>query len=481
MSILRSNIGLIILATLYIALSGYFIWEDQAYFALASVGLLFAYFAVFNTEYSFLSLAFLTPLSINIEEYTDGFGLFLPTEPILFGLLILIVFKELKRPFIPKHVWHHPIVIAVGLYLVWLSMSTISSSDPVASLKSILAKLWFLAPLLLIGPIVFSKRINIKAFLWLFLVGMVVAILYTVLHHAMFSFGEKEGHWVMWPFFKDHTIYGAMVAFTLLVALGLYFSKKHPPLTQLVLLIMILIVLVGLYFSYTRAAWLSVVGALLIGVVIKLKIKFKWLLGVGVFAGLVLFFSWDQIQMEMARNTSEHTTEDFGKRIQSAANVTTDASNLERLNRWSCAISMFKERPIMGFGPGTYAFEYARFQQPENLTIISTNFGDAGNAHSEYLGALAETGALGLVFFLLILIAVFYKGVMLYIKIPEGDKEMKMLIFFLVLALSSYFIHGLLNNYLDTDKASVPIWGICAIFIAVENSLKNKISLLKEA
>ena len=109
----------------------------------------------------------------------------------------------------------------------------------------------------------------------------------------------------------------------------------------------------------------------------------------------------------LAKNKHEHTTEAFEEKIQSAANVTTDASNLERINRWDCAYQMFKKKPVLGFGPGTYAFEYAPFQDPENLTIISTNFGDMGNAHSEYLSALSESGIIGLLLFISIVAAIF--------------------------------------------------------------------------
>ena len=89
-------------------------------------------------------------------------------------------------------------------------------------------------------------------------------------------------------------------------------------------------------------------------------------------------------------------TEDFNERIESISNVSSDASNLERFNRWNSAIRMFQERPIQGWGPGTYAFCYAPFQDSKDLTIISTNFGDGGNAHSEYLGPLAEQGLFGM-------------------------------------------------------------------------------------
>ena len=34
---------------------------------------------------------------------------------------------------------------------------------------------------------------------------------------------------------------------------------------------------------------------------------------------------------------------------------------------------MFNEKPIYGFGPGTYQFEYSSFQDPDDKTIISTN------------------------------------------------------------------------------------------------------------
>jgi putative inorganic carbon (HCO3(-)) transporter len=42
------------------------------------------------------------------------------------------------------------------------------------------------------------------------------------------------------------------------------------------------------------------------------------------------------------------------------------------------------------------------------------------------------------------------------------------------MALTTYFVHGFLNNYLDTDKAAVPVWGIAAIFIALEQALKSE-------
>jgi len=470
---IRTNRWLLLVGAFFIVLSSYFIWKNQLYMLALPAVLLAIYGAIFNTQFTFLLLFLLAPLSVNIEEYVNGFGLYVPTEPLLFGLMLLLLFQQIKYKVFPDFIWKNAIVWAIGLYLIWVLFTSITSQLPLVSFKFLLARLWFMVPILFYGSRVFLSEKNIKTFLWFFTIGMTIAMVYTVFVHASYAFGEKESHWVMWPFFKDHTIYGAMTAFLVPLIFGIYFSKKHPPLIQAILLVLIAINLIALFFSYTRAAWLSIIAALFVWLLIHFKIKFSWILGMVATIGVFVFFSWTSIEQSLSKNKSEHTTEDFGKRLESAANVTTDASNLERINRWSCAIEMFQERPIFGFGPGTYAFEYARFQKPENLTIISTNFGDGGNAHSEYLGPLAEMGFMGLIVVLILISAIFYKGITLYNRWPSEKREMKVLILAMILALVTYFVHGILNNYLDTDKAAIPIWGICACFIALEFKLNE--------
>jgi O-antigen ligase len=127
---------------------------------------------------------------------------------------------------------------------------------------------------------------------------------------------------------------------------------------------------------------------------------------------------------------------------------------------------MFELKPFMGWGPGTYAFKYAPFQLSKDKTIISTNAGDLGNAHSEYIGPLAESGIFGSLTFILILIASIYSGVTLYFKLT--DEHMKGLVMALTLGLITYYIHGFLNNFLDTDKASCPFWGFMAMLVMIE-------------
>lgn len=478
MSWVRDHSWLILIAAVFTGANAYLFFQDNYYLTALPIVLAIIYIAIYHTQTAFLLTVLLTPLSVNLEEFTDGkIGLFIPTEPILFGLMLLMLMRQLQTPYLSKTFWRHPITLSLGFYLLWIFMTSITSTHPAVSFKYLLMKLWFIIPILFIGAQLFQKKKNIVSFLWLYTVGMTVVILYTLVRHYGYAFGEEEGHWVMSPFFKDHTIYGAGVAMSLLFIVGLLFSKKHNPLVQVTLLTMLTITLIGLYFSYTRGAWLSVVFALVVWLFIRFKVKFKYLLTIGVSILTLVLVFWSQIEMELARNKQEHTTTAFDERLQSAANITSDASNLERLNRWDAALAMFYERPVFGFGPGTYAFEYAPYQDPEKLTIISTNFGNMGNAHSEFLGPLAEMGAFGILAVIIFVSTLFYKGITLYIRLkrdyPER-KELRILLLGAILSMSTYFFHGLLNNYLDTDKASIPVYGVCAMIIAIELSLSKE-------
>ena len=95
---------------------------------------------------------------------------------------------------------------------------------------------------------------------------------------------------------------------------------------------------------------------------------------------------------------------------------------------------------------------------------------DGGNAHSEYLGPLAEQGVPGLVLVLLLVWWTSVLGFRLWNEIDNEDK--RNLAVSVYLGLMTYFIHGVLNNYLDTDKASAPFWGFIALLVVMDLDLK---------
>src|SRR5690554_4236032 len=142
--------------------NAYFMFNDNYYLNALPLALVIAYIAIFHTTTAFLLTVFLTPLSVNLEEFTHGkIGLYLPTEPILFGLMLFIILKELKAPIMSKEFWKHPITLSLGFYLMWVLMTSITSEHPVVSFKFLLMKLWFIVPILMIGFNIFKKKNNI--------------------------------------------------------------------------------------------------------------------------------------------------------------------------------------------------------------------------------------------------------------------------------------------------------------------------------
>src|SRR5690606_19921208 len=211
--------------------------------------------------------------------------------------------------------------------------------------------------------------------------------LYAIIRLATYSFDEKAAHWVMEPFYKDHTSYGAILAlFFPIIFIFIDYSEKL--YIKVFSYLVLAIILVGTILSYTRAAWVSLVAALVLYFIYKYRIKFKYLLYVGVVAIVLLMLNWEALMLRLERNNQDSSAK-LTEHVQSISNVSSDASNKERINRWNSAFRMFQERPFFGWGPGTYVFQYAPFQSSKDKTIISTNVGNNGNAHSEYIGPLA--------------------------------------------------------------------------------------------
>jgi O-antigen ligase len=285
------------------------------------------------------------------------------------------------------------------------------------------------------------------------------------------NFDEQIANYIMSPFYNDHTVYGAMLAMFLPFIIFFALNKKYSGSIKFASLLFLILFLVALVFSYTRAAWVSLAAAAAAYVILLLRIRFSHLMMGFAFACGLLFMYRSEIIMKLEKNRQD-ASQDFDKHIQSISNISTDASNLERLNRWSSAFRMFEERPFWGWGPGTYSFQYAPFQHAREKTIISTNMGDRGNAHSEYIGPLCEAGVLGLLTFVAIIICVLSTGFRLYYSVR--DNEVKQIVLVIVLGFITYIVHGGLNNFLDTDKASVPFWGFIAMLVAIDLYHKNR-------
>lgn len=432
--------------------------------------ILIGYLAFYHLNILYYLLIFLVPLSVNIEDLTDGVGVILPTEPILFGLLIVFVFKLIKDGF-PKDIIRHPVTVLILLQTLWMFLTAIDSELPLVSFKYLLARVWFLATFYFIASQVVVDGQKMSRMLWLYTIPLAIVCAYTIIHHSMYAFEEKPGHWVMSPFFKDHTSYGAILAMVFPFLVWQSFRSEIRPSQRALMIALLGFFTVAIVLSYTRAAWLSLVGAFGLYFIFKLRIK-SWMITSVIGGSLFLLIAfWTPIMHRLSKNDQDSSS-NLTEHVESMSNVSSDASNLERLNRWNAAYKMFLDFPIAGAGPGTYAFVYAPYQDPEDKTIISTNAGTGGNAHSEYLGPLSEMGLLGMLFMFGLLGFVIYYGYKLN-KIIQ-DNYYRGVFLSVYLGLMTYFAHGFLNNYLDTDKASALFWGFIVILVVLDLKFSKK-------
>jgi O-antigen ligase len=449
----------------FIAVNAYLFLHDKLWGLAIPFALLLFILYIFSLDKVLLLITFLTPLAVNLKDAEFGIGISLPSEPLMFGVLLLFLIKLLHERFYDHNIMKHPVTIAIVINLAWLFITCFTSEIPLVSVKFMIARLWFVIPFYFAGILLFADFKNTKRFQWLYAIPLLLVIFFTLFNHSTYGFDKPHSNMVMKPFYNDHTAYGAIIAMFLPIFTGFSLSRQYSRSYRIFSFIVLAILVLGIIFSYSRAAWLSVAGALAIFILIRMRIRFYWVL-TGLVVGIGIFFMFRFQFLDKLEKNKQDSSTDFVEHIQSISNISSDASNLERINRWAAAIRLFNEKPIFGWGPGTYQFVYAPYQRAKEKTIISTNYGDMGNAHSEYIGPLSESGVLGMLTFLGIVITVIYTGIRVYRR--AESKEVKLVAIVVLMGLISYFIHGIMNNFLDTDKASVPFWGFIAILVALD-------------
>jgi O-antigen ligase len=453
----------------FVAFNALMIFLEIFYLPLIPVALLFITLAIVSVDKYLLAIVFFVPVSIPLSVLVEGLGIdmYLPTEPLLAGLLLLYVLKYLMGDRIDIRILRHPVTLAIYFQLAWIFITSLTSTDPLVSFKFLASRVWFVVGFYFVASQLFRKEENMRRYIWIFLVAFTGVAMYTVLNLSQYGLdNQMKAHEACHPFYKDHTSYGATIGFVLPLLVPLFlFIRKENMNNRILMVLLIGFLLLATIVSYTRATWVSILGAVGLWAVIKLRIRFEYIFAAAVI--MIYFFVsiWPRLMIQMEQNQVESSGE-LSEHVQSISNISTDASNRERINRWSCALRMWQDKPVFGFGPGTYQFEYGRYQRSFEKTDISTNFGTRGNAHSEYLGPLSESGVFGLISILLVIGTTIYTGIRVFYTAKR--KDIRILALAVLVGLFSYYIHGFLNNFLDTDKISVLFWGYTAMLVAMD-------------
>ncbi len=390
----------------------------------------------------YATLFVVLPWSVDVAA--GSWHIRLPSEALTVFLGLSLLCFVWQQPSLLRAIFHRKILLAAGIaWLLWLTLSMICSTMPLVSFKYWLvdAGQWwvFFAGLLLFPD--WWRRL-----LPFFICSMGGVVVYTLAHHYQYDFRADQSMLAPMPFFPDHTLYSAILV-TLLPVLPFLFKKS-------VASGFAILFVTGLVFAVCRAAWLSLTAAIFLLMPLVFHNKWKWML---LSVCLVIASgAWMQDRIK--------------------EQITHDVSSLERINRYACALRMARDRPVTGFGPGTFQFRYLPFQRAEDMTRISiTNpekdlrpdqFGRGGGAHSEYFQALAENGWPGLVFWLLLVCAAVYKGARIFLS--GQNKEHLWFVLAVTGSLLTLILHTLFNNFLHDGRIAMLFWGYVAWLVRRE-------------
>lgn len=433
------------------------------YVSLKSVRLLFSLMV--------LSL----PLSINVSDVGGGLGISLPGEPIVVFLMVIglvYVINNFKK-FIP--ILTHWMSFVILLHLIWMGVTTFTSEMPIVSFKFLIIRSIYVVVFYLLAVDYFSQFKNVQRFFWIYMGAFSVPILFSFYNHSHYNFSQAYSYALGLPFYNDHTIYAACIAMLIPIFIGIavhYKSREGANRNMYIISVLAVFLLVSaIIFSYSRAGWLSLIVAAgcLVAMLFRIRFNTALILVIGI---LTVVYLNQEVLLEKLRENDTQSSEGLLNHAQSVSNISTDNSNIERLNRWVCALRMFEERPMLGFGPGTYQFQYSQFQLSGEMTWVSVRDGSVGGVHSEYLKPLSEMGVVGIILFVIIFGGTLKIGVDYTSVLPAGlDRK---LVIGMTLGYITYLVHGIVNFFLDTDKSSVLFWGIVAAMVALDLREKSK-------
>jgi O-antigen ligase len=146
-----------------------------------------------------------------------------------------------------------------------------------------------------------------------------------------------------------------------------------------------------------------------------------------------------------------------------------DISVMERVYRWVACSYMIRERPVLGFGPGTFYSYYKDYTVTSFKTYVSDNPERSGT-HNYLIMSTVEQGFPGLFFFLLLVGYALFKGERIYHETLDPKRRRVLLMFLLCFANINLLM--LMNDLVETDKFGALFFMSLAILVNID--LKNR-------
>ena len=467
---LWNNARLLVPASLGLLLIFLGIALEQIVLMALPIALCIGFLMLKDLRWGYYLFFFILPFSIEVY-LPNGLGTNLPSEPLMWlltGCGILWIFLKPKQ--LESRYILHPITLLIIAHFLWICFSAIHSSVALISIKFLLAKSWYILPFYFIVLFISKGSTFYRSLATGLCLSVLLAILYVMVQHASYGFSFKDINYAVRPFFRNHVNYACLIVISLPFSWYLWKVSKPGTWAKLFWFGTILIFLLGIYFSYTRAAHLSVFIAIASYFIIRFRLM-KWAISltiVGIIGGSSYFLS-NERYLNFAPQYEKTITHYQFDDLLSATTRGEDISTMERVYRWVAGWEMFMSRPFTGYGPGTFYSNYRSFTISSFRTYVSHN-PDKSGIHNYYLMTLAEQGLMG---FLILMTLCFYaliKAEDVYHKCMRNEEKWRVA----AIVLSIIIINAILiiNDMLEVDKVG-PFFFIGLALIVVQDQLNK--------
>ncbi len=439
--------------------------EEYIFFGLPAL-YLGLYLAIVDFRKIFYLLLASIPISTELE-LPGGFSTDFPSELLLIGLMGLYALYFLRNGWqLGSHFFKHPITILLLVHVGWIGLTVLHASNQVIAIKFFLAKIWYIISCYFMAGLLLKTEKDIQTFFkWVF-IPLLFTVIIVMIRHALMGFSFDSINSVLNPFYRNHVSYAAiLVIFFPFLWYAPTWVTKYTKKWWL-LIGSIAFFLIAIYFTYTRAAYVSLIIAA--GTYFIIRFKF---MKVALASALIIvivglnFVAQHNKYLDFAPDFNKAIAHKKFDNLLDATAKGEDISTMERVYRWVAGGYMVKEKPWFGFGPGNFYTYYPQYTVSSFSTYVSDNPEKSG-IHCYYLMVAVEQGILGLIIFLLLCFTVLLKAEQLYHQALTASK--RRLVLMITLSLVIILSLLLINDLIETDKVGTFFFMGMAMLVNLE-------------
>ena len=382
-----------------------------------------------------------------LGAFVAGLGLSITLAESALALLTLLWLWRLRDPAV-RAAARWPLAAPVLAFSAVTVLSALLSGHPLASLEA--AKGLLLAAALYVTADALREPAAAERFLLGLTIAAAVAALVGLLQVGLCPPPDTppiRPRWLYHRCDRAHgffSIYMTLAGVLSLVLLATLPRLLSPGAARRRLGIPWLVMLWGLIVTYTRGAWIGFAGGVL--TVAATVRRGRWVLvgGLVVLAASALLAPYELRH----RFLSMADPEEAGVR--------------ERIYMWKSGLVMWRERPILGVGPGGVKRDYVRYAREEAVKKRT------GHVHNSPLQILVERGVLGLTAWLWLWLAFYADAIRRLRRLPAEAVAERGLIVGAIAAITGFLIGGLSEYNFGDSEVVMVAWVIMALPWAVD-------------